>query len=279
MTPSRTEIGTGTGLKTALAMTPAEALERMRDAVPLVQCITNFVAMGYAANVLLAAGASPAMVHAARESGDFARIAGALTVNIGTLSPDWVEGMEAAIRGAAEAGVPWVLDPVADFATPYRGAVTRALVAMGPAVIRGNASEILFFGGGTGAGKGADAGDPVAAAVAAATALARETGGTVAVTGAEDFLTDGTRALWVRGGHALMPRVTATGCALTCLVGAYAAVAPPFEATLAALVQFAAAGERAGATAAGPGSFAPAFLDALAAVTPAQMDLARVRAA
>ncbi|WP_138466901.1 hydroxyethylthiazole kinase [Poseidonocella sp. HB161398] len=262
-----------------LATSPAEALSRMRAATPLVQCITNYVAMGYAANVLLAAGASPAMVHAAEESGEFAAISGALTVNIGTLSPAWVEGMAAAIRGANAAGTPWVLDPVACFATGYRKSVTRDLAALKPAVIRGNASEILAMGGGAGTGKGADAGDPVEAAAEAARALAQELGCVVAVTGPEDFLTDGTRALRISGGAPVMPLVTATGCALTALTGGYAAVAQPFEAALAALVHFAVAGERAALRATGPGSFAPAFLDALAAVQPGDMGLGRVRAA
>ncbi|MBE3638655.1 hydroxyethylthiazole kinase [Mangrovicoccus algicola] len=268
-----------TALEETLATAPAEALSRMRAAVPLVQCITNYVAMTYAANVLLAAGASPAMVHAAEESGDFAAIAGALTVNIGTLSPDWVAGMEAAIAGAHGAGTPWVLDPVACFATRYRGQVTRDLAARRPAIIRGNASEILWLGGTSGSGKGADAGDEVAAATGAARRLAAETGAVVAVTGAEDFLTDGSRGLWIAGGSPVMPRVTATGCALTALAGGYAAIAEPFDAALAALMHFAVAGERAAATAAGPGSFVPAFLDALAAVAPGDMGLQRVRPA
>lgn len=66
---------------------PGNLLREMREAAPLVQCITNYVAMNIAANVLLAAGASPAMVHAEEEAGEFAGFAGALTVNIGTASP------------------------------------------------------------------------------------------------------------------------------------------------------------------------------------------------
>ena len=46
-------------------------LATMRQTAPLVQNITNYVAMNVMANVLLAAGASPAMVHA--EEGDLAR--------------------------------------------------------------------------------------------------------------------------------------------------------------------------------------------------------------
>ena len=90
----------------------------------------------------------------------------------------------------------------------------------------------------------------------------------VAVTGEVDFVTDGDKAVRVAGGSPLMPRVTALGCSLTCLVGAFAATRPdkPFEATVAALAVFAVAGERAARDATGPGSFGWRFLDALAAL-------------
>jgi hydroxyethylthiazole kinase len=117
----------------------------------------------------------------------------------------------------------------------------------------------------------------VSEAEAAARALATRTGAVVAVTGPVDFLTDGARAARVTGGDALMPRVTALGCALTCLIGGFAAVVEdPFDATLAALCMFAAAGEAAGDNADGPGSFAWQFLDALAAVEPAWIGAGRV---
>lgn len=41
-----------------------KCLARMRANPPLVHNITNFVAMNFMANVLLAIGAAPAMVHA-----------------------------------------------------------------------------------------------------------------------------------------------------------------------------------------------------------------------
>jgi hydroxyethylthiazole kinase len=249
-------------------------LAEMRGASPLVQCITNYVAMNVAANVLLAAGASPAMVHAEREAGEFAALAGALTVNIGTLSSDWVAGMRRAADGANQAGKPWVLDPVAHFATAYRRDTVAGLLALRPAIIRGNASEIIALAGGTSAGQGVDSGDTVASAEASALALARETSAVVAVTGAADFVTDGKRAVRIEGGSPLMPRVTALGCSLTCLVGAFAAIRPadPFAASVAALAVFAVAGERAGRLSDGPGSFGWRFLDALAALDPASLD-------
>lgn len=256
---------------------PDMALRALRRDPPLVQCITNYVAMNVAANTLLAAGASPAMVHAAEEAGEFAAISGALTVNIGTLSPEWLGGMHAAVAGAQGAGRPWVLDPVAHFATQFRAKAARELMALHPTVVRGNASEILGLAGEAGQGRGVDAGDPVAVAEASARGLARASGAVVAITGNVDFVTDGLRAARVSGGSDLMPRVTALGCSLTCLVGAFAAVVEdPFDATLAALAMFAAAGETAGAAADGPGSFGWRFLDALSALTPETIGTQRI---
>ena len=85
----------------------------------------------------------------------------------------------------------------------------------------------------------------------------------VAVTGAADLVTDGTRFAEVENGHPLMPRITALGCSLTGIVGAFIAGQDPFEATVAALAYYGLAGERAGEKAKGPGSFQVAFLDAL----------------
>ena len=255
-------------------ITPGTRLAEMRANPPLVQCITNYVAMNIAANVLLAAGASPAMVHAQEEAGEFAAFAGALTVNIGTLSPAWIEGMQAAAISANAAGKPWVLDPVAHYATAFRREAVARLLDLRPSVIRGNASEIIALAGGASRGQGVDSRDPVEQAEGSAVDLAKRYGAVVAVTGVVDFVTDGARSARVEGGSALMPQVTALGCSLTCLVGAFVAASPadPFEATIAALATFAVAGEIAADGADGPGSFSWRFLDALAALDEAVLD-------
>ena len=261
-----------------MSQAPDTLLTALRATPPLVQCITNYVAMNVAANVVLAAGASPAMVSDEQEAEEFAGIAGAVTVNIGTLSPPFVEGMQAAIRGAQGAGRPWVLDPVACQATRYRREVVQALVAERPTIIRGNASEILSLAGEASRGQGVDGRDAVEAAEEGARRLARSSGAVVAVTGAVDYVTDGEWAVRIEGGSPFMPMNTALGCSLTCLCGAYAAVAEDaFDATVGALAHFAVAGAQAHEGAAGPGSFAPGFLDALAAVTPETLARAVIR--
>ncbi|HSF63972.1 MAG TPA: hydroxyethylthiazole kinase [Paracoccaceae bacterium] len=247
---------------------PGLYLDRMRAQAPLVHNITNFVAMNIMANVLLAAGASPAMVHAREEVAEFAGLSQALSVNIGTLDPAWAEAMEMAARVMAEAGRPWVLDPVGVGATRFRQDVCARLLDLRPTVIRGNASEIMALAGIAARGRGADAADPVAAAETAARDLARRTGAVVAVSGPVDYVTDGALAFRVANGHALMPRVTALGCALNGVIAAFAVGQPALPATVAAMAYYGLAGERAAQAAAGPGGFQPAFLDALHALTP-----------
>lgn len=240
------------------------ALEDLRARRPLVQNITNYVAMTPSANVLLALGASPAMVHAAEEVQDFVAISDALAINIGTLSPPWVAAMRAAAERAQALGKPWVLDPVGCGATPYRSAVAAELAALGPSVIRGNASEILSLAGQVAAaGKGVDSTARTEDATAAAAVLARRTGAVVAVTGETDYVSDGERSVAVHAGHALMPLSTALGCALSAATAALAAVRPPFEAAAAALAVFGAAGAEAAERCRGPGHLPAEICDAL----------------
>jgi hydroxyethylthiazole kinase len=250
-------------------MTDAAALWSLvlgvRERAPLVQCITNFVAMDVAANALLAAGASPAMVHDAAEAADFVRLGGTLTVNIGTPSPAWVAGMEAAAGAAHAKGTPWVLDPVAVGATPFRDDIVARLLKFTPTVIRGNAGEIMAMAGNREVViKGVDSIRSSSDARGAAGALALATGAVVVVTGAEDVVTDGRRALALANGHPMMTKVTALGCALTGLVGAFLAVGDDaLTAAAAAVAYFGVCGELAAEGAEGPGSLRLRLLDRL----------------
>ncbi|WP_224825132.1 hydroxyethylthiazole kinase [Cognatishimia sp. MH4019] len=256
---------------------PSQALNAMRSAAPLVQNITNYVAMNVMANVMLAAGASPAMAHARGEAAEFAGFASALSINIGTLDAEWIDCMVLAAKAASAKGTPWVLDPVAVGATGLRQEAGAQLLALNPTIIRGNASEIMALAGLAAQGRGADAADPVSAAEEAARDLATRSGAVVAVTGEVDFVTDGTQAQRIANGHAMMPLVTALGCSLTGIVAAFTAAAPAYDATVAALAYYGAAGEVAAQTAQGPGSFQVAFLDALHAITGDQLDaMARI---
>lgn len=263
-----------------LATESARLLSALRVQRPLVQAITNYVSMDIAANVLLAVGASPAMVHAAEEAEEFVGFAGALVVNIGTLSPSFVPGMEIAAAAAGRLGKPWVLDPVGVGATSYRNRVVDQLLRFRPSIIRGNASEIIAVARIAGVDvetarpKGVDSAHGVDQARDAAIMLARRLGCVVAATGAIDFVTDGERVAEPANGAELMTRVTAVGCALSGVVAAFAALTPDrFLAAAAATAIYGVAGEMSAERAKGPGAFRVAFLDALDAIDEA--DIAR----
>lgn len=246
---------------------PAESLEALRRAAPLTQCITNAVVTNFTANALLALGAAPAMCDIPGEAGMFAGIAGGVLVNLGTPTAEQRD----AVREAVTAGTPWVLDPVAVGVLPVRTALAQELLAARPAIIRGNASEILALAGAGAGGRGVDATDSPDDAVEAARALARGTGASVAVSGEVDLIVDADRTARVTGGSILLTRVTGGGCALGAAMAAFSAVATPFDAAIAASAVWAIASERAASASRGPGSFAVAFLDELAALEPSDL--------
>jgi hydroxyethylthiazole kinase len=243
-----------------------DSLSLLRARRPLIHNITNFVVMNWTANVLLALGASPVMAHAPEEVEDFAAMAGALVVNIGTLDAAFIEAMNSAAKCARKHGSPWILDPVGAGATGFRTDTANKLIKRKPTVIRANAGEILALAGkADGASKGVDSLAASEAGLDAARRLARKTGAVVAVTGATDYVTDGDRTESVEGGHAMSQQVTGTGCAATAVIGAFLAVEPPFEAAVHGLSVMKRAAARAAKTAEGPGSFAMRMLDAIAA--------------
>ncbi len=250
----------------------AEALSALRREAPLVQCLTNIVVANYTANVLLAVGASPAMVDNAAEANGFAQVAGGVLVNLGTPYPDTAAGMTAAVAGAGTAGTPWVLDPVAAGALEWRTRLAKELLAAGsPAIVRGNASEVLALAGGAG-GRGVESVDSAERAADVAADLAREHGSVVAVSGEVDHVTDGERLLRVGNGHPWLTQVTGTGCALGALMAAFAATTEdPLVAAAAASAALTVAADRAAASSAGPGSFAVALLDELADLSPGRL--------
>lgn len=234
-----------------LADIAADVLARVRDRAPRVHCITNTVAQTYTANVLLAAGAVPSMTISPEEIASFVASAEALLVNLGTFDAERRGAIDVALGAAAAARRPWVLDPVFIDRSPARAEFARSLLARRPAAVRLNRSEFATLFGG-------EASDEVTARSANAS------GTVIALTGDIDFVSDGVRRVAIRSGHPLMGLVTAMGCAGSALLGAALAVeSDAWLAAVAALAALGVAGEIAGASAVGPGSFATAIIDAL----------------
>ena len=244
-----------------------EDLYQLRMKAPLTHCITNIVVTNFTANVLLAVGASPAMVITLEEVADFVSIAEALLINVGTITTIDAEVMLKAAATAQKTKTPWVLDPVAAGALKFRTEIVAQLIKFQPDVIRGNASEILAVSGFAGGGKGVDSTASSFAALPAARQLAVMTGAVVALSGEVDYITDGNEVIAVPGGHEIMTKVTGTGCSLGALIAAFLPVtATPLRAAVAASVLFATAGERAYKQAHGTGSFSMEFLDQLSTI-------------
>jgi hydroxyethylthiazole kinase len=260
--------------QTQLARKAAENLKKIRAAKPLVHNITNYVVMNSTANALLACGASPVMAHAKEEVEEMVSLAGALVLNIGTLTPHWVDSMIKAGKRANELKIPIILDPVGSGATTLRtSSAQRIIEEVAIKVVRGNASEVLSLALEGSQTKGVDAMHSVDEAAEAAVQLARELKTTLAITGATDLITDGNRTYRVFNGHELMGYVTGMGCTATAIIGAFLAVdRDPVEATTTALAYLGLAGEIAAQEAPAPGNFQIALLDALYTIDENQME-------
>ncbi len=231
-----------------------DLLARLRAKAPRVHCITNTVAENFTANVLLALGAVPSMTLSPVEIGAFVARADALLVNLGTFGRERREATSIAVDTAAQAGVPWVLDPVFVDRAPPRATYAQDLLFLRPTAMRLNAAEFAALAG-------ADA------ELADIGAFARERNIAIGLSGAQDLIADGARAASIANGDATMAKVTAMGCAVSAMTGACLAVEKDaLLATAAALLIVGVAGEMAAETARGPGSFAVAILDALNAI-------------
>ncbi len=251
----------------------AEAFSRIRQTKPLIHHITNLVVMNDTANVTLHLGALPVMAHAHEEVAQMTRMAGALVLNIGTLTSSWIESMRIAGRTANEHGIPIVLDPVGAGATAFRTQMSHFLLKeLKIAVLRGNAGEIGALSGAGGVVKGVESVEGVKDPAAVVLRMARELETVVAIGGKRDILSDGRRVLGVDNGHAWLTTITGTGCMATTAVAAFAAVEQDhLIAAAGGLACFGLAAELAVQKASGPASFKVALLDQMYNLQPEQL--------
>src|SRR5688572_21517905 len=256
-----------------MTVSPGATLAAIRERKPLVHQITNYLVMNETANATLALGALPVMAHAREEVEEMVALAGVLVINIGTLSPHWVDAMLAAGKAANAGGVPVVLDPVGAGATRYRTDTARRILdEVKVSVLRGNQGEVATLVGVEAEVRGVESIAVGGDAAGLAREAARTLGLVASVTGAVDHVSDGERSATVSNGHELLAAITGTGCMSSALTGCFlAAKDDPFEAAAEALAAFGVAGEDAARQAKGPGSFHVALYDALAALDPATL--------
>lgn len=243
-----------------------QCLAEVRRLHPIIHNITNYVAMPFNANALLAIGASPIMAHAHEEITNLIKISQALVINIGTLDPYWLKSMSLAMECAAAQSIPIIVDPVGAGATRFRTqSVLSLLNSVAPQVIRGNASEIIALVGSTDLkSKGVDSAATPEQAYPAGQELAERYGCTVVISGAQDFIINYEKTLMIENGVPSMTQVTGMGCTASALVAACCAVQSDyFVAATAAMAIMGVAGELAWPSSQGPGSFQVQFLDRL----------------
>lgn len=259
-------------------------LTAIRERKPLIHHITNFVVMNETANATLCIGALPVMAHAKEEVAEMVTVAGALLLNIGTLTSELVDSMIIAGKKANELGVPVVFDPVGVGATSLRTAACRRIMSeIELSYIRGNNAEIGILAGAGGEIKGVEAVGKNDDIQEVAKAFASESRAIVSVTGPIDIVTDGANIALISNGNYMMGTVTGTGCISTTITAAFAAVQKPvkdgerydlFAAATGALIAYGIAGENAAAPYADkPGMFHSALYDAIYALSPADIEM------
>ncbi|WP_226669806.1 hydroxyethylthiazole kinase [Metabacillus litoralis] len=248
-----------------------QTLKKVKEFNPLVHNITNVVVTNFTANGLLALGASPVMAYAKEEVADMAKIAGALVLNIGTLSHEEIEAMLIAGKSANKHGVPIIFDPVGAGATPYRTETSRRIVnELTISILRGNAAEVANVIGTEWTIKGVDAGEGSGNVIELAQIAAKKLQTTVIITGKDDVISDGETTYVVHNGHPILTKVTGAGCLLSSVVGAFSAVEKNLLlASVSAITTYGVSAELAAKQTAGkgPGSFQIELLNALATIT------------
>ena len=200
-----------------------ECFDNVRKSVPLVHNITNYVTVNDVANIILACGASPIMSDEPNDVTDITSICSSLNINIGAGA--------SALRTNTAVGL---------------------MEQLQLTVIRGNISEIKTLANGNGTTKGVDADvtdkvtdDTLDEAILFVKKFAAQSKAIIAVTGAIDLVSDGTRCYVIRNGRPEMGQITGTGCQLSGLMTAFVAANPSnqLDAAAAAVCAMGLAGE------------------------------------
>lgn len=251
----------------------AEIFEKIHKKRPLLHHITNYVVMNDTANLTLHIGASPVMAHARDEMNEMTSMAGALILNIGTLSNEWIVSMMIAGQKANELKIPIILDPVGAGATIYRTQTALNLLKkLKISILRGNSGEIGALSGAGGRVKGVDSIEGMRDPAKVAGDLARSLKTVVVITGKKDIISNGRDLYYVDNGHELLSTITGSGCMATTMIAAFAAVENNYAlAAAAAISVYGLSAEIAALKSLGPASFKITLFDTIYNLTPGQI--------
>lgn len=232
---------------------------------PLIHCITNYVTINDVANVLLAAGASPAMVEHEQDAGGFACLANAVYLNVGSLTLNQELAIEGAVSAAREEGIPLVLDPVAcGVIMSYRRTCQMIMESKALSIVKGNQAEIKSLAGFDAKVRGVDSLDEGEGIEAACSSLHKNYQSVVVASGVQDLVV-GEKLACISNGTPLFQTITGAGCMLGAVIAACLAISPedPWKAAITGTLAFNIAGEKAAERSAGPGSFRINLMDKL----------------
>ena len=172
---------------------------------PLVHNITNYVAATDCANITLTIGASPIMADEPKEVGEVTQITDGLVLNCGTISESRLNAMLISGKTAKSREIPIVLDPVGVGISKFRtSAVHKIITEVKPDIIRLNASELKSI----------------------CLNIKNMSGVDAVNIDSLDIVTDGKNTAVISGGHAMMKKITGSGCMLSSVIGAFAAANP-----------------------------------------------------
>lgn len=241
-------------------------LKIIREKKPLIHHITNWVTIYDCAQATRAVGALPVMAHAAEEVEEMTGLAGALVLNIGTLTPKLIESMIKAGKQANKKGIPVILDAVGCGATKLRTESTlKILGSVKVDILKGNAGEIGVIAGAVAEVKGVESMGVQGDIKELAKKLAKKYNNCVVVTGKTDIITDGDRLEMCTAGHEMMSKVVGTGCMAASVLGCFAAVDKDYvQTSLAAMNYYGQAGEKAAKATKRPMEFKMNLMDNLA---------------
>ena len=248
-----------------MSINASGVLEKVRAQKPVIHHLTNWVTIYDCANIVKVFGASPVMAHAKEEVADMASVASALVLNIGTLTPDFVEAMKLAAIAANRKGIPVVFDVCGAGATKLRDDSCFEILSSAKVdIIKGNASEIARISGENVKTKGVDAAAVEKDLQEVATGLAERRRCTVVITGKEDIVADESRVALVKNGHPMMADIVGTGCMAASVIGTFAAVEKDLvSASASGLACYEIAAEIAARKARGPGTFKECLYDSV----------------
>jgi hydroxyethylthiazole kinase len=255
-------------------LTIAKLLEVVKQQHPLIHHLTNYVTARDCANVVLALGGSPVMADDLSEVAEMVSMASALVINLGTLTNRTIPSMFLAGKKANAEKIPVILDPVGAGATSLRTRTAiQYLETVQVQVLRGNFSELKSLLGLKASIRGVESQDETGDRMEIVQLLANRFHCLVAMTGAIDFVTDGTRVAKIANGHSWLTRITGAGCMTSSLIGCFCGVTSEvYQAACAGLLVMGLAGEKAYRTVEsyqqGIGSFQIRLMDYIDQMTP-----------